>query len=135
MPYRLAGRPRQPESPDVDENLLRKPWSAGALLISLVYAPLVTWGLVMGETGSGPRQFTPGTKVVIAVAFTLWIVVLLVLRARHERRLQAAVARMEQATAEDSRLRIADEPDGPREHPLAVDDEDHDEAPQAKRRG
>ena len=135
MPYRLAGRPRQPESPDVDENLLRKPWSAGALLISLVYAPLVTWWLVMSEGGSGPRQVSLGAKVVIAVAFTLWIVVLLVLRARHERVLQAAVARMEQATDEDSRLRVAVEPEGPRVHPLAVEDEDHDEAPHAKRRG
>ena len=81
----------------------------------------------------GARFFLPEESS--AKGETLWIVVLLVLRARHESRLQTAVARMEQATAEESRLRIADEPDGPREHPLAVDDEDHDEASQAKRRG
>ena len=78
------------------------------------------WWLVMVEGGSGPRQVTPTTKIAIAVAFALWLVVLLVFRARHQRVLKAAVARMEQETmeqetAERSRLRIAEEPSRPRE--------------------
>jgi len=65
--------------------------------------------------GTGPGQVSPVAKVAIAVAFAVWLVVLLILRARHQRVVQAAVAKMEQETAESSRLRIADEPSRVRE--------------------
>jgi hypothetical protein len=129
VPYRVPDRQREPESPDIDENLLRKPWSSRALLISLVYAPLLTWWLLMVEGGSGPRQLTPSTKVAIAVAFSLWLVVLLVLRARHQRVVRTAVAKMEQQAARSSRVRIAAEPPGVRE----VDDVEPEDESEARR--
>ncbi|MDB5220592.1 MAG: hypothetical protein JWO86_8519, partial [Myxococcaceae bacterium] len=43
MPYRVSAKPREPRSPDIDDNLLRKPWSSRALIVSLVYAPLLAW--------------------------------------------------------------------------------------------
>jgi len=112
VPYRVSAKPREPQSPDIDVNLLRKPWSSRALIVSLAYSPLLAWWVVMVEGGSGPRQVTPITKVAIAVAFALWLVVLSIFRARHQRVVNAAVAKMEQeAEAEaSSRMRIADEP-------------------------
>jgi hypothetical protein len=100
--------------------------SARALIVSLVYAPLFTWWLVMVDGGTGPRQVSPTSKIVLGVVFALWIVVLLVLRARHQRVVKRALAKMqretEQATEEEeqhgagasSRLRIAEAPSGVR---------------------
>ena len=134
MPYRVSDRQRDPESPDVDVNLLRKPWSARALVVSLVYAPLLAWWIVMVEGGSGPRQVTSGGKIAIAVAFVLWLVVLLILRARHQRMVQAAVARMEQASVASSRLRIAEEPPSARAADDDVLDDDAESRRPAQRR-
>ena len=110
MPYRVSAKPREPQSPDIDDNLLRKPWSSRALIVSLVYSPSLAWWVVGVEGGSGPRQVTPNTKVAIAVAFAVWLVVLLIFRARHQRVVKAAVARIEQEAEASSRMRIADEP-------------------------
>jgi hypothetical protein len=110
VPYRVSGRARAPESPDVDEALLKRHWSSRALVASLVYAPLVAWWLVMIETGNGPRQVTPGLKVAVAVAFALWLVAVLGFRARHQRAVSAAVARMEREATPPPPTRVADEP-------------------------
>jgi hypothetical protein len=127
VPYRVSDRQRDPESPDVDVNLLRKPWSARALVVSVVYVPFLAWWLVMVEGGSGPRQVSPGAKVAIAVAFGLWLVVLLIFRARHQRVVEAAVARMErEAVAATSRVRIAEEP--PSARAGAGEDDELDDA-------
>jgi hypothetical protein len=134
MPYRLPGRPPQPESPDVDENLLRRPWSAHALLLSLVNVPFLAWWLVMVEGGNGPRAVSLTSKIAIAVAFAIWLVIVLIFRARHERALRAAVARMEQQTEEQtSRLRIADEPAASGELDEREPDEESEPPPRAKR--
>jgi hypothetical protein len=126
VPYRVPGKPREPRSPDIDENLLRKPWSSRALIVSLVYSPLLAWWLVMVEGGSGPRQVTPNTKVALAVAFASWLVVLLILRARHQRVVQAAVAKMEQDAAASTRLRIAEEPSSARVGDDVESEQEHD---------
>jgi hypothetical protein len=135
VPYRFPGRPRLPESPDVDENLLKRPWWSHALLVSLVYMPFVIWWLVMVEGGNGPRQVTPSTKIGIAVAFALWLVVLLILRARHQRVVQAALARMEQETEEPSHVRVADERSGRRDGDVAEHEVDSESRQDARRRG
>lgn len=129
MPYRVSAKPREPQSPDIDENLLRKPWSSRALIVSLVYSPFLGWWLVMIEGGSGPRQLTPVTKIAIAVAFALWLVVLVILRARHQRLVKAAVTKIEQEAEASSRLRIADEPSRVR----VGDDQEHESDPLEQR--
>lgn len=110
MPYRVSAKPREPQSPDIDVNLLRKPWSSRALIVSLVYAPFLAWWVVMVEGGSGPRQVTLTTKIAIAVVFALWLVVLLIFRARHQRVVRGALAKLEQEAEDSSPMRIAEEP-------------------------
>ncbi|MEA2750575.1 MAG: hypothetical protein QOI41_4718 [Myxococcales bacterium] len=135
MPYRVSAKPREPRSPDIDDNLLRKPWSSRALIVSLVYAPLLAWWLVMVEGGSGPRQLTPIAKVAIAVAFALWLVVLVILRARHQRVVNAALAKVEHETEASSRMRIADEPSSARvDDDAAIEQEHENDSPEQRGR-
>lgn len=112
MAYRTSAKPREPKSPDIDENLLRRPWFSHALIVSVVYSPLLAWWVVMVKGGNGPREVSLEAKIAIVVVFTLWLVALLILRARHRRVLKAAVARMEQEAQEEASVpvRVADEP-------------------------
>jgi flagellar biosynthesis/type III secretory pathway M-ring protein FliF/YscJ len=80
----------------------------------------------MVDGGTGPRQVSPTAKVVLAAAFAMWIIVLVVLRARHQRVVKRALAKMEreaeqaaeeagqQETGASHRRRIAETPSGVR---------------------
>jgi hypothetical protein len=35
MPYRASAKPREPQSPDVDVNLLRKPWCSQSFALAI----------------------------------------------------------------------------------------------------
>ncbi|MBX3199347.1 MAG: hypothetical protein KF850_05630 [Labilithrix sp.] len=106
MPYRAPGRQR-PTSPDVDENLLAMPWFSRALLFSLVYTPLLMWVIWMTRTGTGPRELTLTMKVAVTIANSLWLAALSILRARHQRRMRAVLAKLEERAPESPRARIA----------------------------
>jgi hypothetical protein len=89
----------------------------------------------MVEGGSGPRQLTPIAKVAIAVAFALWLVVLVILRARHQRVVNAALAKVEHETEASSRMRIADEPSSARvDDDAAIEQEHENDSPEQRGR-
>jgi hypothetical protein len=86
------------------------PWSSRWLLASAFYTPLILWAVFWTETGYGHRQLPLAAKFAVLAAIALWHSFLLVARARHQRRMRAVLAKLQEDDVPASpRVRIAQE--------------------------
>lgn len=83
------------------------PTATKALITSVVYGPLFLLAVWSAEEGSGVRHLPFASKVGLTFAMVAWLGMLLVLRARHQAKVRAAMSSMEEAEATAARLATA----------------------------